>query len=274
MTSSDPDKSPILEEKESLFFNITGNWYKGKLPSFYDASQLKSTAIIENNYSQIKEEILKFYTHDQDKFEPMYVPHKYVDVDWVVYNFYGFMLKYPEKLKNFPVLDKVLRQIPDMVSAQISVLKPHTRIKAHISGSNSLIRSHLGILIPGEYPDLGIRINTEERCWEEGKVIAFTESHRHYAWNNTDFTRIVLLIDTIHPQYSNKKYYICASSLSILILKMITTKFPLTKKCPKTLVFIFHKIFMMPFYIIFFLQDKFNIYIASFLQKFKFKIKS
>lgn len=256
---------------EPIYFNTHGNWYKGNVPVFYDKQDLQAARILEDNFPAIREEIISFYQNETQLFEPMYVPHQYEDKNWLVFSFYGFMLRYPDNLKKFPVLANVLKQIPNMVGAQISVLKPHTRIKAHISGSNALIRNHLGILIPGTYPDIGIRVKTEERGWEEGKVLAFTESHRHYAWNNTDHSRIVLLVDTIHPDYANRKYYICAASLSVLVLKMFVVKFPFTKKTPVWMVKILHQIITIPFLIILLLQNKLNLNIADWLQKLKFK---
>lgn len=256
---------------EPIYFNLTGSWYKGEVPAFYPYEQLEAAPILESNYQDIREEIISFYERETNLFEPMYVPYEYEDRNWVVFNFYGSMLRYPENLKKFPKLSKVLSQIPHIVGAQISVLAPHTRIKAHISGSNALIRNHLGILIPGAYPEIGIRVKTEERCWEEGKVLAFTESHRHYAWNNTDKARIVLLVDTIHPAYASRKYYISAAYLAVLVLKMISAKFPVTRKMPEPGVRAAHLLFTGFFLTMLFVQDKLNINIASILQKLKFK---
>lgn len=256
---------------EKIYFNITGNWYKGAVPAFYNRADLEAAPILEAKYADIREEIIQFYSAHTKMFEPMYVPHQYEDKNWLVFNFYGFMLKYPENLQYFPKLAKALEQIPNMVGAQISVLMPNTRIKAHISGSNALIRNHLGVVIPGSYPELGIRVKTEERCWEEGKVLAFTESHRHYAWNNTDKVRIVLLVDTIHPAFAHRKAYICAASLAVLVLKMFTVKFPITKKMPVWMVHVMHRLFVLPFLLIFFLQNQLHIDIAGKLQRLKFK---
>ena len=261
----------LKAKREPIYFNLTGNWYKGNIPAFYDVSKLASAKILEENYEKIKAEILSFYKADFSRFEPMYVPHDYVNTHWVVFNFYGFLLRYPENLKKFPELNRMLNEIPGMVGAQISVLEPHSKIKAHISGSNALIRNHLAIIVPAPYPEIGIRVKQEERGWEEGKVLAFTESHRHWAWNHSDQTRIVLLVDVIHPDYYDKKYYICAASLSVILMKMFAVKFPSTKELPKSIIYFFHKVFMIPFYVIFFFQDYFNINLASALQKLKFK---
>lgn len=257
--------------REPIYFNLYGNWYKGSLPPFVPVEDTLATQLLKDNYAVIKDEIVSYYNSGKEGFAPMYVPHDYQNINWQVLNFYGFTLKNIDNIKKFPKLNAVLLQIPNMVGAQISVLKPHTRILAHISGSNALIRYHLGILIPGKYPDIGIRVRTEDKCWEEGGVFAFSESHRHFAWNNTDKHRIVLLVDTIHPDYTDKKTYICAASLAIITMKMFTTQFPFLKKMPVWLTKLIFAVFLIPFYILFFLQDKLGIDISKIATFFKFK---
>lgn len=260
-------------ELEPIYFNLYGNWYKGSLPPFIPTEGSPVANKLKENFEIIREEIIGFYNLNKEEFSPMYVPHNYHNIDWQVFNFYGFTLKTPENIKKFPKLNSVLVQIPNMVGAQISVLKPHTRIKAHFSGSNALIRYHLGIFIPGTYPNIGIRVRTEERCWEEGEVLAFSESHRHYAWNNTDIHRIVLLVDTIHPDYADQKNFICAASLAIITMKMFTVKFPFTKKFPIWFTKFIFRVFTIPFYILFIIQNNLGIDLSKIIALMKFKIK-
>ena len=156
-----------------------------------------------------------------------------------------------------------------MVTAQIAVLRPHTRVKAHFGDSNAIIRSHLGIVVPGKYPELGFRNGSKERCWEEGKVLAICIAHRHYVWNNTDRKRIILLVDTINPLYVNKKLYICGGMLAAAILKTIATNFPITKKTPAFLVRLLHQPITWGFMVILFMQNNLNFDFGTFRRKFK-----
>jgi beta-hydroxylase len=273
-SSSDIYNNFNQKDREPLYFNVIGKWYKGKMPTFYDNSQMELTRILESNFPAIQKEILAFYQHNGQEFLPQYVPYKYQNDNWKVFSLMGFLLKFSENIKKFPVLSKVVIEIPDIVTAQIIVLEPHTRVKAHFAGSNGLIRSHLGIMIPGKLPELGFRIKQEERCWEEGKVLSFCESHRHYVWNYTNDYRIILLIDTIHPDYSDKKHYLCGGMLSMLTLKMFAFHFPLTKKMPKKIVLGFHHVFTLLFIVALKIQDKFNLNLLRILQPFKLKRKS
>jgi hypothetical protein len=179
------------------------------------------------------------------------------------------MLKYPDNLKVFPFLSNVLDQIPNLVTAQISVLGPNTKVKPHFGGSSAIVRSHLGIVIPGKYPELGLRIRTEELCWEEGKVISFCESYRHYVWNYSAQHRIILLIDTVHPDYADKKRFVSAGVLAMLVLKVFVTKFPSTRNVPKWFTWLTHRFFTLIFICLILAQDYLHLNISGLLQKMK-----
>jgi hypothetical protein len=261
----------LKKTKSNIFFKTSNKRFHGDLVPFYDTEALSIEDVFRESFIAIKKEIVDFYTQNDSQFGAMYIPGKHTEPNWKVFSFYGFSLKYSDSLKKFPTLAKALSAIPHLVGAQISVLEPHTNIKAHISGSNALIRSHLGVVIPGNYPQLGIRVKTEERGWEEGRVFSFSEANRHYAWNHTNLPRIVLLMDTIHPDFIQFKKYICGASLSVLVLKMFYNKLPITRNMSSFFVDFFHQLFTYLFYFIFFIQDDLKIEIAPFLQQLKFK---
>lgn len=257
---------------EPLYFYLTGNWYKGKMPNFYDVAEFESTKILEGNFNIIKEEILRFYESDSDSLKPNFTPYRYKEEGWRTINLRGFMLKYPKNIKKFPVIESIVNQIPHVVTVQVAVLNPHTRVKAHFGDSNAIIRNHLGVVIPGVYPQLGFRNGTKEKCWEEGKVLAICIAHRHYVWNYTDQKRIILLVDTIHPDYVNKKYFICAGLLAASALKLIATNLPITKKTPHWLVRTFHKIVSAIFIVVLLFQEKLGVNLSSITDKFKVQL--
>lgn len=236
------DSKKKESQREPIFFTYRGEWYKGSVPNFYDNKDVGFSKILEDNYTDIKNEVLNFCNTNIDSFEIQDIPYVYRNENWSVYTFYGYLFKYPERFKLFPKLKSTLDQIPNLVSAQLSVLHPNTKVKGHFGGTNAMIRTHLGIVIPGSYPQIGFRLNREERCWEEGKVLSFCESHRHYVWNYSNSRRIVLLIDTIKPEYKDKKYYVIAGLIGILVMKMFANRFPVLFKASKNTERVAHKI--------------------------------
>jgi len=79
--------------------------------------------------------------------------------------------------------------------------------------------------------------------------------------------RIILLIDTIHPDYLNKKYYICAGLLASQTMKIFTSKYEKTKKVPKYMVIFIHKVFTLGFLFVLFVQNFLKIDLAKYLMK-------
>jgi aspartyl/asparaginyl beta-hydroxylase (cupin superfamily) len=255
---------------EPLWFYVTNSWYKGKYPNFHDVTKLPAAKILEANYEVIKKEVLEFYEREGDTtMQANFTPYKYKEEGWRTVNLMSFMLMYPKLIKKFPATWEILNAIPGMVSVTLAVLKPHTRIKAHFGDSNAIVRTHLGLVVPGKYPELGLRNGSREQCWEEGKTFAITIAHRHYAWNNTDHKRIILMVDTVHDDFKDRKMWICALLLSSATMKFIATKIPVLKKTPDLIPKFFHPVIGGLFYALLFVQHKVRFDFDWFFRRFK-----
>jgi len=219
-----------------VYYYNSPEWFKGNEPAFYDSSQYAANKALKEHASEIIEEIKTFYAEHESDFQANFTPYNYKEPGWQTINLYSYFYKYPKNCAKFPITSKVAESIPNMCLAQISVLKPHTRLKAHLGDTNAITRHHLGVVIPGEYPELGLRINNEERSWKEGDVLSFCIVNRHYAWNSTDHHRIILMIDTMNDVFAEQKYSIAGKTLGAIALKFIATKIPLTRKTPRFLV--------------------------------------
>ena len=160
---------------DSVYYYISDGWYKGDAPNFYAEDEFSTGAVLEKNFLVIKNEILQFYQQHKDEIKANFTPYNYIESGWKTINLYSYFLKYPKACSHFPNLDAIVNTIPGMCLAQIAVLEPNTRIKAHIGDTDAIVRTHMGIRIPGEYPDLGLRIRNEERGWQEGKTFSFCE---------------------------------------------------------------------------------------------------
>jgi hypothetical protein len=73
---------------------------------------------------------------------------------------------------------------------------PGTTLTPHCSWDGFRMRLHLGLRIP---PDCGIRVGTEARHWEAGRVLTFHDSFEHETWNRGPERRVVLIVDCWHP---------------------------------------------------------------------------
>ena len=240
MAISPSKNKPLPKSAEKVFYYVSDKWYKGEQPTFYDEDKLPATAILKLNFEEIKKEIETYYAKNSAELKPNFTPYSYNEQGWKTVNLYSYFLKYPENCKKFPKLDRIANQIPGMCLAQIAVLEPGTTIKSHIGDTDAIIRSHLGIKIPGTLPDCGLRIRSEDRAWKEGEVFSFCIVHRHKAWNLTDDYRIILMIDVIRDEHFEKRYWIAGKTLAVIAMKFFATKFPFLKKMPVPLTHCIH----------------------------------
>eukprot|EP01125_Pyxidicula_operculata_P011817 TRINITY_DN3865_c3_g1_i1.p1 TRINITY_DN3865_c3_g1~~TRINITY_DN3865_c3_g1_i1.p1 ORF type:complete len:449 (-),score=108.13 TRINITY_DN3865_c3_g1_i1:112-1458(-) len=164
--------------------------YKPGKP-FYDPILFECTKLLEANFEKIKAEAL---TITEQKMVPW--PEKFLYKDgWNVLGMFAFQNKLaPSNVA--PVTTSLLEQIPGLQTALFSTLKPRCHIKPHVgyySYSEKILRVHMGIVVP---KGCVIKVNGEERTWEEGKCIVFDDTFRHEVWNPSyDTTRIVLMLD-------------------------------------------------------------------------------
>jgi hypothetical protein len=101
----------------------------------------------------------------------------------------------------------IQRYIPDAVALArsgggeviFSILAPRTTIHAHCATTNLRLTAHLGISIPDDTSKCRIRVADKWHNWQVGKVLVFDDAYEHQVENNTDSTRVVLLLRFWHP---------------------------------------------------------------------------
>jgi aspartyl/asparaginyl beta-hydroxylase (cupin superfamily) len=227
---------------EPVYYYLSNRWYGGKMPVFYDSSKWELTHYLKHHYEEIKEEILNYYGSDPETLQANFTPYNYSEKGWKTINLYTYGHRYPDSCKQFPVLDSIVRKIPNMTMCQIAVLEPGIRVKAHLGDTNAIIRNHLGIVVPAGLPEVGLRAGKTDQPWVEGEVFSFCIVHRHYAWNYADSARIVLIVDVMHPDYADQQHRICAEAMALIAMKFVTTRIPILKKVPRPIKRTFQRI--------------------------------
>ncbi|MGE5167578.1 MAG: aspartyl/asparaginyl beta-hydroxylase domain-containing protein, partial [Deltaproteobacteria bacterium] len=56
--------------------------------------------------------------------------------------------------------------------------------------------THLPLVIP---ENCAIAVGGEEKVWREGEAFSFDDTFEHEAWNRSDRTRVVMLLDVWNP---------------------------------------------------------------------------
>ncbi|MBK8284293.1 MAG: aspartyl/asparaginyl beta-hydroxylase domain-containing protein [Ahniella sp.] len=77
-----------------------------------------------------------------------------------------------------------------------SVLAPGTHILPHTGVTNIRLVVHLPLRIPEQ---CALNVSGQEHVWRRGEVLVFDDTFEHEAWNRSADTRIILLMDTWHP---------------------------------------------------------------------------
>jgi len=170
---------------------------------FIDASHFPFLEEFEEKAGEITSELREILAHRDaiPGFEQV-SPDQYriaVEKQWKTFVLYGFGEPLPKNCKSAPKTAELLSRVPNIQTAWFSILAPGYHIPAHTGVTKGIIRAHLGLIIPREREKCRIRVDTEFRAWETGKVVVLDDTFEHEVWNDTDEERVVLLFDFDRP---------------------------------------------------------------------------
>ncbi|MBD2561902.1 MULTISPECIES: aspartyl/asparaginyl beta-hydroxylase domain-containing protein [Nostoc] len=160
---------------------------------FFESNQFAFIADLEANWLLIRKELEQLQPKNFIDW-----PEKNIyNQGWEVFGLYAFSNRIGENCRLCPETTKLVEMIPGMTTAGFSSLAPGTYIGPHFGATKAVLRCHLGLVVPDE---CAIRVDSETRSWQEGKCLIFDDTFEHEAWNKSDKTRIVLLIDFNRPE--------------------------------------------------------------------------
>ncbi|WP_432328218.1 aspartyl/asparaginyl beta-hydroxylase domain-containing protein [Mucilaginibacter sp. P25] len=160
-------------------------------PAFYEPSDFDFIKDLEKSYEKIKEEFFSVISTDEYKEWPQ---KDIYNSGWDIFDFRFFKEDNNYALTKCPVSSAFIKQHNDLViTAGFSIMRPNAIIYPHVGYTDTVLRCHLGIKIPPG--DCQIKVGGTSKKWTEGKALLFDDTFLHEAWNKTDETRIVMLID-------------------------------------------------------------------------------
>jgi beta-hydroxylase len=89
--------------------------------------------------------------------------------------------------------------VPGLRSAWFSILAPRYHIPSHRGITKTVLRVHLGLVVPKERERCVMRVDDQLVGWQPGKCLVFDDFYRHEVWNETDEERVVLIFDFDRP---------------------------------------------------------------------------
>jgi len=117
---------------------------------------------------------------------------------WRSFFLWGYGYKVPENCNLCPCTAALAEEVPGLVSAFYSILEPGAHLPRHVGVTKGIITCHLGLKIPST-PGCRIQVEDATYHWCPGKAFIFDDTYHHEVWNETDETRMILLVQFRRP---------------------------------------------------------------------------
>ena len=86
-------------------------------------------------------------------------------------------------------------RIPGVHTALFSILQGGAEIEPHRGSAAGVIRFHYPLIVPKNPEECWIEIGGHHFFWQEGVPLVFDDTREHWVKNQTEETRVVLIID-------------------------------------------------------------------------------
>ena len=168
-----------------------------------DGRHFPFTAELGASWEAIRDEVVAILRHRDavPAFHDISPEQRYISQgdEWRTFFLYGFGTKLEGNCSYAPVTALVLDRIPGLQTAWFSILAPGSHIPAHGGVSKSLLRAHLGLVVPADAERCRMRVDDRVLAWRPGEVFVFDDTAEHEVWNDTAEERVVLVIDIDRP---------------------------------------------------------------------------
>ncbi|HET6621141.1 MAG TPA: aspartyl/asparaginyl beta-hydroxylase domain-containing protein [Dongiaceae bacterium] len=170
----------------------------------HDSGVFPFLAPIEANWTRIRAELdsLLRSRANLPAFHQISPDQRYISKgdEWKVFILFGFGVPSRRNCARCPETARLLREsVPGLQSAWFSILAPHYHIPRHRGISKTVLRVHLGLIVPVRRDRCVMQVDDRVVGWEPGKCLVFDDFYRHEVWNDTDEERVVLIFDFDRP---------------------------------------------------------------------------
>jgi ornithine lipid ester-linked acyl 2-hydroxylase len=187
--------------------------------TFFPLERFPWVEHIEENWAVIREEVEQLLAEQAELPNFQDISKDQIEITdddrWKTFFLYGYGFEAKLGVQMCPRTAALMRQIPGMTTAMISILSPRKHILDHRGPYKGVLRYHLGLVVPQDAESCRIRVGEDIRHWEEGKSLVFDDTFNHEVWNDTDETRVVLFVDVLRPLPTPE------STINKLIIKAI-----------------------------------------------------
>lgn len=173
-----------------------------------DLARFPELAQIQTHWQTIRDEGVALY--EGRYFEQTNDPDSdaYYDIGFRTFYKYGwskFYLRWYGTTHNSaaklcPETVRILEGIPSVNGAMLSVLPVGSKLTRHADPVACSLRYHLGLATPND-DRCYINIDGADYSWRDGAALLFDETYLHYAHNDAERYRLILMCDIERPTH-------------------------------------------------------------------------
>jgi beta-hydroxylase len=169
--------------------------------AYLPVGDFKGLKLLTDNWQTIRDEALAL-----DNLEKIKAAEKNDDAGfnsffkkgWKRFYLKWYEAKHPSAIQFCPKTVALLAQVPEVKAAMFTELPPGAKLNEHRDPYAGSLRFHMGLSTPND-DNCFINVNQQTYSWRDGEGVVFDETYLHWAINNTDKTRIILMCDIERP---------------------------------------------------------------------------
>ena len=172
------------------------------------ATHFPMAAYLQRNWRDIRLEILHLLSRNAHipKFHHLIANQADIsdndDIPWRVFVLRAYGQDQKANQAICPATAQLIQAIPNVISANISILEAGKHIPAHRGPYRGFLRYHLPLLVPKDAAGESLAaLRVDKQCYRlrEGRGILWDDTYEHEAWNRGQSPRIVLIVDIARP---------------------------------------------------------------------------
>jgi len=169
--------------------------------AYLPLNDFKGLQLLQDNWEMIRDEALALEQLDKIKAAEKNDDagfNSFFKKGWKRFYLKWYEASHPSAAQFCPKTVALLKQVPEVKAAMFTELPPGAKLNPHRDPFAGSLRYHLGLATPND-DRCFINVNNQAYSWRDGEGVMFDETYIHWALNDSDQTRIILLCDIERP---------------------------------------------------------------------------
>jgi beta-hydroxylase len=163
---------------------------------------------LQQNWQIIRDEAINLYKHQYFEKTKQEGAQSSYDLGFRTFFKYGWSKFYltwyghthESAQKLCPKTVELVNKIPTINGAMFSLLPVGSQLTRHLDPVACSLRLHMGLLTPNK-DSCYINVDGQNYSWRDGELFMFDETFLHFAKNDSDQYRLILMCDVERPMF-------------------------------------------------------------------------